>query len=168
MDQQLASIQTLITNLSESLTARQWVLGVAESCTGGMLSENLTAVAGSSAWFNCGFITYSNESKIQMLEVDEVSLELFGAVSEEVASEMALGVLDNSDANITVSITGIAGPTGGTELKPVGMVCFAWALEDQEPATATEYFHGDRNAIRMQATEHAIKGLISHLRNQAS
>jgi nicotinamide-nucleotide amidase len=168
MDQQLDAISTLISSLSESLTARQWVLGVAESCTGGMLSEHFTAVAGSSAWFSCGFITYSNASKMQMLEVDEVALELFGAVSEEVASEMALGVLDNSDANITVSITGIAGPTGGTELKPVGMVCFAWALENQEPVTATEYFHGDRQAIRQQATLHAIKGLISHLRNQAS
>lgn len=168
MDQQLDSIATLITHLSESLTARQWVLGVAESCTGGMLSEQFTAIAGSSAWFSCGFITYSNESKIQMLEVDEDTLELFGAVSEEVASEMATGVLDNSDANLTVSITGIAGPTGGTELKPVGMVCFAWALEDQAPTTATEYFHGDRYSIRTQATEHAIKGLISHLRNQAS
>ncbi len=118
---------TSVAILGAALKAHGFKLAIAESCTGGMVSQAITSVAGSSAWFDCSFVTYSNHAKIQMLGVLPQTLAQFGAVSEEVAVEMALGALKHSDAHIAGSITGIVGPDGGTAQKPVGTVCFAWA-----------------------------------------
>jgi len=166
MDHDSDAISTLIASLRALLLAHGWSLCVAESCTGGMLSEAITATEGSSSWFSCGFITYSNQSKIEMLSVKESSLNEYGAVSEQVAYEMAIGALAKSDCNLSVSITGIAGPDGGSAEKPVGMVCFAWAIKEDMPVTDIQYFKGNRQAIRQQATHYALSGLITHLKNQ--
>jgi nicotinamide-nucleotide amidase len=166
MDSASNAITSLIESLRALLLAHGWMLCVAESCTGGMLSEQITESAGSSAWFSCGFITYSNQSKMQMLSVKESSLNEYGAVSEQVAYEMAIGALAKSNCNLSVSITGIAGPDGGSDEMPVGMVCFAWAIKEDIPVTDIKYFTGDRQAIRRQATQHALSGLITHLKNQ--
>ena len=112
--------------LTELLISKNMSIAVAESCTGGLLSSSLTSIPGASSYFNCGFITYSNESKIKMLNVDSQTIELFGAVSEKVAYEMAVGAGQNSQSDLAISVTGIAGPSGGTAEKPVGMVCFGF------------------------------------------
>lgn len=158
--------ENLVASLGKALQQKGWVLAVAESCTGGMLSEKMTALSGSSAWFECGFITYSNASKIRLLNVKESTLNQHGAVSEETAVEMALGTLKNSQANISVSITGIAGPTGGTAIKPVGLVCFAWADSSGTLTKATQHFQGNREQIRAQATNFALSGLLSSIQKQ--
>lgn len=119
--------QQLAQQLGKSLQARQLKLTLAESCTGGMVAQYVTAIAGSSAWFDCGFVTYSNQSKQAMLGVSDLTLANYGAVSEQTAIEMAQGALQNSHAHIAGSITGIAGPDGGSLTKPVGTVCFGWA-----------------------------------------
>ena len=138
-------------------------LVTAESCTGGGLADILTRVPGSSAWFERGFISYSNESKQEMLSVPLDTLEQFGAVSEETASAMAKGAIENSRANYGVAITGIAGPDGGTESKPVGTVCFAWVKRNEGGNTASICFDGDRLRIREQACMLAMQGLLDVL-----
>lgn len=145
--------------LSKTLVARQWKLAVAESCTGGMLSEHITSIAGSSEWFDCGFITYSNEAKIRLLDVHAALIEAHGAVSEAVAKAMAEGVLANSQSQLSVAITGIAGPAGGSVEKPVGTVCFAWASETNATISSTLHFDGDRREVREQAVLAAVDGL---------
>ncbi len=161
----MANEQTerLAQQLGEQLLAHDYFLAVAESCTGGSLSEIMTRITGSSAWFDRGFVTYSNDSKIDMLGVDEQSLTVHGAVSEEVAVEMALGTLKNSRADLTVSITGIAGPSGGTEEKPVGTVCIAWADRKGNVQSTTVHFDGDRQDVRQQSCLLAMQGLIEML-----
>jgi nicotinamide-nucleotide amidase len=149
--------------LGQALKARGLMLAMAESCTGGMVAEAITSIAGSSAWFDRGFITYSNTAKIDMLDVSSATLEKFGAVSEQTATEMAIGALKNSAAQIAGSITGIAGPDGGTVEKPVGTVCFAWAGKHFPVTSCTHHFHGDRNAIRQQAAIFMMAGLIERL-----
>lgn len=138
-------------------------LVTAESCTGGGLAEILTRIPGSSAWFERGFVTYSNESKCEMLSVPLDTLEQFGAVSEETASAMAKGAVENSRADYGVAITGIAGPDGGTEDKPVGTVCFSWYEKDAGGNTAHICFDGDRLRIREQACMLAMQGLLDML-----
>lgn len=138
-------------------------LVTAESCTGGGLAEILTRIPGSSTWFERGFITYSNESKHELLSVPLDTLEQYGAVSEETASAMAKGAVENSHADYGVAITGIAGPDGGTEDKPVGTVCFSWYERNTGGNTAHICFDGDRLRIREQACMLAMQGLLDLL-----
>ena len=152
-------ILDLASKVGRALEARRLVLATAESCTGGGVSQAVTDVAGSTAWFDCGFVTYSNASKTELLEVPAALIAQFGSVSEEVAGRMAEGALSNSSADVAVSTTGIAGPTGAVPGKPVGTVCFGWARGD---TTFTErlVFQGDRQAVRDQAVAHALQGLL--------
>ena len=135
-------------------------LVTAESCTGGWIAEAITMVPGSSAWFDRGFVTYTNISKQQMLGVRVETLEQHGAVSQAVVSEMAEGALKAARARIAVSVSGVAGPSGGTPQKPVGTVCFGWALEGMETQTESRHFPGDREGVRRQSVVHALEGLI--------
>jgi len=155
--------------LAQLLLARGWKLALAESCTGGLVCATLTELSGSSEWFERGYITYSNQAKTECLGVPADLIASHGAVSEPVARAMAQGVQRNAGANVGVSITGIAGPTGGTAEKPVGTVCFGWTIANAagENITAcqTKVFSGDRSAIRQQATEYALAGLVQLLNN---
>jgi len=135
-------------------------LTTAESCTGGWLAKVITDISGSSEIFDRGFVTYSNKAKQEMLGVSIQTLNKYGAVSEEVVAEMAVGALKNSAANLSVSISGIAGPTGGTPDKPVGTVCFAWILTNSSTLTETVLFSGDRMEIRQQAVNYALQGIL--------
>ncbi len=137
----------------------------AESCTGGLLSTYLTEQPGSSAWFERGFVTYSNQAKQDLLGVSLTTLETYGAVSEETAKEMTEGALKNSRANISIAITGIAGPDGGSREKPVGTVCFGFAGTNFETITETKYFSGDRAGIREQAARFGLEKLAEILLN---
>ena len=154
----------LTKTLAEILLSRNWTVSLAESCTGGLVSATLTELAGSSEWFERGYITYSNEAKTECLEVPARLIESHGAVSELVAKAMAEGARINSGSDVAISITGIAGPSGGTAEKPVGTVCFGWATENQT-LTKTMHFNGDRQAVRQQATEFALTELIALLRS---
>ena len=163
----MSELEKLAKVLGATLKARGFMLALAESCTGGMVAQAVTSVAGSSAWFDRGFVTYSNQAKIDMLGVSAKTLENFGAVSEQTAAEMALGclkasALKHSQAHIAGSITGIAGPDGGTADKPVGTVCFGIAQEKQY-TTITQHFAGNREAIRQQATIAMLAELINQL-----
>ena len=153
--------------LASLLLARGWKLALAESCTGGLVCATLTELSGSSEWFERGYITYSNQAKTECLGVPAELIESHGAVSEPVARAMAQGAQRNAGANIGVSITGIAGPTGGTAEKPVGTVCFGWTTPNTggEDVTTcqTKLFSGDRQSIRQQATEPALVGLLQLL-----
>ena len=137
-------------------------LVTAESCTGGWAAQVVTSVAGSSAWFERGFVTYSNEAKQESLGVRAETLHKHGAVSEETAREMAQGALRHSKGTVAVSVTGVAGPGGGTAQKPVGMVCFAWATA-RGARSETRQFSGDREAVRRQSVIHALEGVINTL-----
>lgn len=154
---------TLASELGAALKAHGLMLAMAESCTGGMVAQAITSIAGSSTWFERGFITYSNAAKIEMLGVSGKTLEQFGAVSEQTAFEMAAGALKNSHAQIAGSITGIAGPDGGTLEKPVGMVCFAWAAPGETTSTATKQFQGNREEIRQQSVIFMMTELIEKI-----
>ena len=155
-----ADIFDLSRALGVSLKEKGWVLTLAESCTGGWASECVTAVPGSSTWFDCGFVTYSNSAKQEQLGVSELTLELHGAVSEHTALEMALGALHRSQADITAAITGIAGPDGGSAEKPVGTVCFAWATAEGISESVTLQFSGDREAVRRESVKTVLEGLL--------
>ena len=148
--------------LSELLISKNMSIAVAESCTGGLLSSSLTSIPGASSYFNCGFITYSNESKIKMLNVDSQTIELFGAVSERVAYEMAVGAGQHSQSDLAISVTGIAGPSGGTAEKPVGMVCFGFYVEG-EVSTTTQFFSGVRSEIVSESIAFALTELTSKI-----
>ena len=145
--------------LGEWLTEAGVKLATAESCTGGWVAKAITDIAGSSAWFERGFVTYSNEAKAQMIGVREETLAQHGAVSEPVVVEMAIGALKAARARFAVSISGIAGPDGGSEEKPVGTVWFAFASASGEGITRRECFSGDRDAVRRQATAYALQTL---------
>lgn len=138
-------------------------LATAESCTGGMVAQAITSVAGSSAWFDRGFVTYSNASKQELLGVRTATLEQRGAVDEETAREMAFGALKASHAGIALAITGVAGPGGGTPQKPVGTVCIAWADRDGTVRSEMRHFEGDRGQVRIQSARRALDGLVSML-----
>ncbi|MBV1788836.1 CinA family protein [Marinobacterium sp. D7] len=135
----------------------------AESCTGGWVAQAITSVPGSSAWFVGGYVSYADSAKQRMLGVQAKTLEHYGAVSEAVAVEMAEGALRNSDADISVSISGVAGPDGGSDEKPVGTVWFAWAVKGRPTVSCLSFFHGDRESVRRQAVEQALEGLIAYL-----
>ena len=155
--------------LAQLLLTKSWKIALAESCTGGLVCATLTELPGSSEWFERGYITYSNQAKTECLGVPEELLQTYGAVSEPVAKAMAQGAQINARVDLGVSITGIAGPTGGTSEKPVGTVCFGWAIRNAagENITTcqTKVFIGDRQSIRRQATEHALAGLLQLLNN---
>ena len=153
-------VLALATNLGRVLLERQWTLATAESCTGGLIAGAITDVAGSSAWFDRGFVTYSNEAKIAMLGVDAQTLEAHGAVSEATVREMVEGALRNSGATLAVAVTGIAGPAGGTGAKPVGLVWLAWGRRDGPVEACAEHFAGDRAAVREATVRRALEGLI--------
>ena len=151
----------LSAELGALLVARGWRVTAAESCTGGLVAGAITATAGSSAWFDHSFVTYSNAAKARQLDVPEALLEERGAVSEAVARAMANGSLARAGADLSVAVTGIAGPGGGSPDKPVGTVCFAWMLHDTPPTSATQRFDGDRAAIRRASVVVALEGLIA-------
>jgi nicotinamide-nucleotide amidase len=141
--------------------ARRHILAAtAESCTGGMIISMLTDIAGSSSVVDRGFVTYSNEAKMEMLGVSAPTLDAYGAVSLQTAQEMAAGALARSHAGITLAVTGIAGPDGGSAEKPVGTVCFAWALRTGEIRTVTEHYSGSREEVRRQSVKTALSGLL--------
>jgi len=163
MDVSQDLLEALASDLGQHLLARGMMLACAESCTGGWAAQVCTAVSGSSAWFERGFVTYSNAAKMGLLGVPEAHLVSFGAVSLEVAQAMAAGTLAHSRAQVAFAITGIAGPTGGTAEKPVGTVCFAWAKQGpnlgQETRVSRMQFTGDRRAIRAQSVAYALAGM---------
>lgn len=149
--------------LGKALQARGLRVATAESCTGGLAAGAITDVPGSSGWFERGFVTYTNEAKIELLGVAVGTIEAHGAVSESTAREMAEGAISHSHADMAVAITGVAGPDGGTAAKPVGMVCFAWARRGGRVEAATRHFAGDRDAVRQASVDAALRGLIDRL-----
>lgn len=156
-------LKPLARNVGEALLRRKLMLATAESCTGGWVAQVVTAVVGSSQWFERGFVTYSNAAKREMLGVENEILERYGAVSEETARAMAEGALHRSHAQITVAVSGIAGPGGGSEEKPVGTVCFGWAVAGRVVTSHTAHFIGDRTAVRWQAVTQALQGVLDLL-----
>lgn len=150
----------LAADLGAALKSHNWMLALAESCTGGWAAQTVTSIAGSSAWFDRGFITYSNAAKQEMLGVTSFTLETHGAVSEHAALEMALGALKHSHADIAASITGIAGPDGGSAEKPVGTVCLAWATPAGLAKSTLQHFSGNREQVRQQSVKAALEGLL--------
>lgn len=152
----------LARSIGEALKARGLKLATAESCTGGWAAMALTAIPGSSDWFERGYVTYSNAAKREDLGVAEETLRRHGAVSEEVAREMAAGALERARAQVALAITGVAGPTGGTKDKPVGLVCFAWAL-GSKMTSETRRFDGDRESVRRQSVLHALERVLELL-----
>lgn len=159
-----AEIEHLAIELGQALGQRGWLAATAESCTGGGVASAITDIAGSSGWFDRGFVTYTNEAKQQMLGVSDESLERHGAVSEAVVLEMARGALAHSSASISVAISGIAGPGGATEGKPVGTVWFAWVDSSGRHHSLLARFDGDRRQVRQQAVRQALSGLLALLR----
>ncbi|MEJ2643753.1 MAG: nicotinamide-nucleotide amidase [Gammaproteobacteria bacterium] len=157
MDPQL---EQLSRRAGEALLARRWLLATAESCTGGWVAKVVTDIAGSSQWFDRGFVTYTNAAKQDMLGVQNATLDRHGAVSEATVAEMVAGALSQSRADLALAISGIAGPGGGTATKPVGTVCFAWGTRGGPVLAGTERFDGDREAVRRQSVIHALRGAL--------
>ncbi|TEW54578.1 CinA family protein [Psychromonas sp. RZ22] len=157
------TVKELAQLLGEKLTNAGLVATTAESCTGGGVAYAITEISGSSLWFDRSFITYSNGAKSQMLDVDPSLISEFGAVSKEVVNAMAIGAVKNSDADIAVAISGIAGPGGGTEEKPVGTVCIAWYNAHSGHKAESYLFVGDRSEVRTQAIRLALLGLIDNI-----
>lgn len=157
-------LETLSIQLGQLLTAQGKTITSAESCTGGWIAKVLTDIAGSSGYFHRGFVTYSNEAKQQMIGVSELALQQFGAVSEQVVIEMALGALKEAKADLAVSVSGIAGPGGGSEDKPVGTVWFGFAEKQPtgEPIVIVKpcLFEGNRHSVRLQSTVYALETLL--------
>ena len=153
----------LISRLAAQLIRSNLKMAAAESCTGGWISKACTDMPGSSAWFERGFVSYSNEAKNELLGVRPETLERFGAVSREVAEEMALGALSRAPVGASVAVTGIAGPDGGSEEKPVGTVWFGWAFSEARSDTRCVRFDGDRMDVRRQTVIYALEGLIQRL-----
>ena len=153
-------LERISSELGELLKLKDYSFTCAESCTGGRVGHALTSISGSSEWFGSSFVTYSYEAKTQILGVCSEDLDSFGAVSEEIVEQMVSGALHKSGANVGVAISGIAGPAGATDTKPVGTVCFAWKMDGQDVITSTEYFTGERNEIRYSSVERALMGTI--------
>ncbi len=158
MDQELFD---LAVDLGAALRARKWMLATAESCTGGWIGECVTMVAGSSEWFERGFITYTNTAKIEMLGVQRATLEGYGAVSEQTVGEMVTGALAHSRAHVAVAVSGVAGPGGGTPQKPVGTVCVGWGTRGGPVHAVTHRFGGDREAVRRESVIAAVRSVIA-------
>ena len=157
------TLTDLAQQVGEALSREQCMLTTAESCTGGWVAQAITAIAGSSHWFERGFVTYTNTAKQEMLGVSVSTLEAEGAVSEATVSEMVKGALENSHAQVALAISGIAGPGGGSDEKPVGTVCFAWGNNQNVLITKTQRFDGNRLEVRQQAVMVALQGLLSML-----
>ena len=153
----------LLREVVHALKRQGLMLATAESCTGGWVAQVITSVAGSSEWFERGFVAYTNLAKREMLGVSTTTLSRYGAVSEQTARAMAEGALTHSHAQVALAITGIAGPSGGTPEKPVGTVCFAWAVKKRETISRKQVFSGDREAVRRQAVVKALQGLLEYL-----
>jgi nicotinamide-nucleotide amidase len=149
--------------VAEALVARGWRLATAESCTGGWVAKACTDLAGSSAWFDRGVVSYSYLAKESQLGVIHADLEVHGAVSEEIAAQMALGLRRDSGVEVTLAATGIAGPGGGLPDKPVGLVCFGWSMRGGVLATASRVFEGDRETVRRQSVIQALQGVLDVL-----
>ena len=156
-------MKTLLTQLADALRQRQNRLATAESCTGGWIAKVCTDLPGSSDWFDLGIVSYSNKAKQNLLHVKAGTLQQHGAVSEAVVLEMVQGVLLQSDANVALSVSGIAGPGGGSEDKPVGTVWFGWCLRGEAPLSQVQHFDGDRDQVRRQAVEFALRGVLQLL-----
>lgn len=157
------NLRTLAEQVGAQLLARQQRLTLAESCTGGWIAKVCTDIVGSSGWFECGFVTYSNEAKQRLLGVAADTLQASGAVSEQTVREMVLGAIDRSTAEWAAAVSGIAGPGGGSEDKPVGTVCFAWAGPDGWLETLQLHFSGDRESVRRQSVQHSLSFLYNKL-----
>ena len=153
-------VESLLTRVAALLTERNWRLATAESCTGGWIAKCCTDMVGSSEWFDRGYIAYSYRAKEQMLGISHDVLVKFGAVSENIASQMARGAKERSKVAVTVSATGIAGPGGGMPGKPVGLVHFGWCIDDRPVSCDAEVFEGDRESVRQQTVLHALEGII--------
>jgi nicotinamide-nucleotide amidase len=156
-------LQILSQRVGEALQSRGLRLACAESCTGGWLAKAITEVAGSSGWFDRGFVTYSDAAKHDLLGVPRETVESAGAVSQPTVLAMAAGTLTHSDAQVAVAISGVAGPTGGTPDKPVGTVWIAWARSDAHPRATRFLFTGDREAVRRQSVAAALEGLLHEI-----
>ena len=156
----------LAAELGDALQLRQWRVATAESCTGGGIAAAITAIPGSSNWFEYGLVTYANAAKQHLLGVDSETLSNEGAVSENVVRQMAAGTLSLAGADIAVAVSGIAGPVGGSAEKPVGTVWFAWAIAKGQPITSCHQLDGDRNQIQQQAVVIALEGLLALLGEQ--
>jgi len=165
-------MDNLLHLLARLCNKKKWQIATAESCTGGLVAKLITDCAGSSSWFERGFVTYSNLAKEQMLGIDRHLIDTYGAVSVPVAEAMASGVLMHSQAQFSLAITGIAGPGGGSDSKPVGTVCFAWAFYEQpsSPKIQTRVndclFDGDRQSIRTQSAAFALQELYRLMTDQ--
>ena len=159
----MSELNQLARQLGDALLRRGWKVAVAESCTGGWVAKCLTDIAGSSAWFDRGYVTYSNAAKRDMLGVSAETLDTAGAVSEPTVLAMATGALAHSGADLALAISGIAGPGGAMPGKPVGTVCFSWAVKNNPQQVDTQYFSGDREAVRRQSVAHGLRGLIDVL-----
>lgn len=151
-------LEAVLTQISESLLARGWMLATAESCTGGLIAGACTALAGSSQWFERGFVSYSNAAKSELLGVPAALIAAHGAVSEPVARAMAEGAVARSHAQVALAVTGVAGPSGGTPDKPVGLVWFGWRV-GTKTFSECRHFPGDRAAVRAQTVQHALQRL---------
>lgn len=151
-------LEAVLTQISESLLARGWMLATAESCTGGLIAGACTALAGSSQWFERGFVSYSNAAKSELLGVPAALIAAHGAVSEPVARAMAEGAVTRSHAQVALAVTGVAGPSGGTPDKPVGLVWFGWRV-GTKTFSECRHFPGDRAAVRAQTVQHALQRL---------
>lgn len=157
----MKNISSIVEEIAQLFRDKQWQLVTAESCTGGLISGYITEIPGSSLWFERGFVTYSNQAKIEMLAVPAELIARFGAVSEEVAAAMAQGALKHSAGKIALSVTGIAGPDGGSVDKPVGTVCFGWAVQNGIVRTERKQYSGTRHQIRQAACYGALQGILS-------
>jgi nicotinamide-nucleotide amidase len=160
--------EQLADRLADALRRHGWMLATAESCTGGWIAQVLTSRAGSSAWFERGFVTYSNAAKEEMLGVAASTLQRWGAVSEQTAAEMAQGAIARSRAQAALAVTGIAGPSGGSADKPVGTVAFAWVLPGGAVRTARHRFDGDRCEVRARSVIEALRGMLASLDAQGT
>src|SRR5687767_2199828 len=160
VSRQSSRLYALAERVGKALKSRNLMLVTAESCTGGWIAQAVTMVPGSSDWFERGYVTYTYISKREMLGVKEATLARHGAVAEEVVREMAEGALARSHAQVAVAVSGVAGPSGGTPEKPVGTVCFAWVMKDGAPRTETRRYKGDRESVRRQSVEGALKGAL--------
>jgi nicotinamide-nucleotide amidase len=160
----------LAARLGRALQRKGLLLTTAESCTGGGVAQAITEIDGASNWFDCGFVTYSNASKTELLDVPAALIAQHGTVSEEVAGAMAEGALANSNGHVSLSTTGIAGPGGAVPGKPVGTVCFGWAIGDHTSHTHTHterlVFKGDRQAVRQQTVAHSLKSMLRFLEQE--
>ncbi|RYF07762.1 MAG: CinA family protein [Comamonadaceae bacterium] len=155
-------LQAVLTDIAGRLSARGWMLATAESCTGGLIAAACTDLAGSSQWFERGFVTYSNAAKTELLAVPAALIDAHGAVSEPVARAMAEGAVAHAHAQVSVAVTGVAGPSGGSAAKPVGMVWFAWHLAGRT-VSEVQQFAGDRQAVRAATVRHAALRLAAWL-----